>query len=70
MSHRYTTKKLMQVLDLFSKEEAGQDATVMLVLPEGRNPMQKEFNIKEVKLVENKLVGPQYDKYRVMILVE
>ena len=47
MSHRYTTKKLMQVLDLFSKEEAGQDATVMLVLPEGRNPMQKEFNIKE-----------------------
>jgi hypothetical protein len=70
MSHRYTTKKLMQVLDLFSKEEAGQDATVMLVLPEGRNPMQKEFNIKEVKLVENKLVGPQYDKYRVVILVE
>lgn len=60
----------MQVLDLFSKEEAGQDATVMLVLPEGRNPMQKEFNIKEVKLVENKLVGPQYDKYRVVILVE
>ena len=70
MSHRYTTKKLMQVLDLFSKEEAGQDATVMLVLPEGRNPMQKEFNIKEVKLVENKLVGPQYDKYLVVILVE
>ena len=70
MSHRYTTKKLMQVLDLFSKEEAGQDATIMLVLPEGRNPMQKEFNIKEVKLVENKLVGPQYDKYRVAILVE
>ena len=60
----------MQVLDLFSKEEAGQDATVMLVLPEGSNPMQKEFNIKEVKLVENKLVGPQYDKYRVVILVE
>jgi|TARA_R110000744_G_scaffold217578_1_gene336285 hypothetical protein len=67
---RYTTKKLMQVLDLFCKEEAGQQATVMLILPEGRAPDQKEFNIKEVKLVENKLVGPQYDKYRTVILVE
>ena len=41
-----------------------------MILPDGRNPMQKEFNIKEIKLVENKLVGPAYDKYRLMILVE
>ena len=41
-----------------------------MILPEGRNPLQKEFNIKEIKLIENKLVGPQYEKYRLMILVE
>ena len=66
----YTPKKLMMVLDQFVKNEAGADARVMMILPEGRNPLQKEFNIKEIKLVENKMVGPQYDKYRLMILVE
>jgi len=66
----YTPKKLMMVLEQFVKNEAGADARVMMVLPEGRNPMQKEFNIKEIKLVDNKMVGPQYDKYRLMILVE
>ena len=68
--HWYTPKKLMQVLTRFTESEEGGDARVMMILPDGRNPMQKEFNIKEVKLVENKLVGPQYDKYRVAILVE
>jgi hypothetical protein len=43
---------------------------VQLILPDGRNPNQKEFNIREIKLVENKLIGPQYEKYRLMILVE
>ena len=68
--HWYDTKKLMQVLDRFTESEEGQHARVMMLLPEGRNPMQKEFNIKEIKLVENKMVGPQYEKYRLMILVE
>ena len=68
--HWYTPKKLMMVLAQFVKNEAGADARVMMILPEGRNPLQKEFNIKEIKLVENKMVGPQYDKYRLMILVE
>jgi len=40
------------------------------LLPEGRSPMQKEFNIREIKLVENKMIGPQHEKYRLMILVE
>ena len=40
-----------------------------MLLPDGRNPMQKEFNIKEIRLVENKIVGAQ-EKYRCMILVE
>ena len=68
--HWYTPKKLMQVLTRFTESEEGGDARVVMLLPEGRNPLQKEFNIKEIKLVENKMVGPQYDKYRLMILVE
>ena len=32
--------------------------------------LNNRFNIKEIKLVENKMIGPQYDKYRLMILVE
>ena len=59
----------MRVLSKFCESEEGQDAIVQMVLPEGRNPMQKEFNIKEVKLVENKIIGSP-EKYRVMILVQ
>lgn len=68
--HWYSTRKLIQVLERFIESEEGGDAKVQMVLPEGRNPMQKEFNIKEIKLVENKMIGPQYEKYRLMILVE
>jgi len=39
------------------------------VLPDGRNPMQKEFNIREITLVENKIVGSR-EKYRCAILVQ
>ena len=69
-NHWYNTKKLMQVLTRFCESEEGGDARVQMILPEGRNPMQKEFNIKEIKLIENKLIGPKYEKYRLMILVE
>ena len=68
--HWYNTRKLIQVLERFCESEEGGDAKVQMILPEGRNPMQKEFSIKEIKLVENKMIGPQYDKYRLMILVE
>ena len=68
--HWYNTKKLIQVLEKFCESSEGGDARVQMILPEGRNPLQKEFNIKEIKLVENKLVGPAYEKYRLMILVE
>ena len=68
--HWYNTKKLIQVLEKFCESAEGGDARVQMILPEGRNPLQKEFNIKEIKLVENKLVGPAYEKYRLMILVE
>ena len=68
--HWYNTKKLIQVLTRFTESEEGGDARVQLLLPEGRNPMQKEFNIREIKLVENKMIGAQHEKYRLMILVE
>tara|TARA_R100000458_G_C8174505_1_gene173785 strand:+ start:486 stop:701 length:216 start_codon:yes stop_codon:yes gene_type:complete len=68
--HWYNTRKLIQVLDKFCESEAGGDARVQMLLPEGRNPLQKEFNIKEIKLIENKMIGPAYEKYRLMILVE
>ena len=68
-SHWYDTKKLIQVLERFNESEEGKHARVQMILPDGRNPMQKEFNIKEIRLVENKIVGAQ-EKYRCMILVE
>ena len=67
--HWYDTKKLIQVLEKFNESEEGKHARVQMILPDGRNPMQKEFNIKEIRLVENKIVGAQ-EKYRCMILVE
>ncbi len=65
----YNTSRLMQILQNFCKSPEGSNAGVMLVLPDGRNPLQKEFNIKEIKLVENKIIGCK-EKYRLMILVE
>ena len=65
----YKTKTLVQVLEKFCASPEGADAGVMLLLPDGRSPMQKEFNIKEIKLVENKLINAA-EKYRCVILVE
>ena len=64
----YDVKMLTAVLSSFCKSEEGQNAKVMMLLPEGRNPMTKEFNIKEIKLLENKIVGAK-EKYRLAILV-
>ena len=68
-THWYDTKKLIQVLERFNESEEGKHARVQMILPDGRNPMQKEFNIKEIKLVENKLINAA-EKYRCVILVE
>ena len=65
----YDVKNLLTVLTKFATSEVGSNAKVILVLPEGRNPMQKEFNIKEITLVENKIVGSR-EKYRCAILVQ
>ena len=65
----YDVKNLLTVLTKFATSEVGANAKVILVLPEGRNPMQKEFNIKEITLVENKIIGSR-EKYRCAILVQ
>jgi|TARA_E500000318_G_C3530460_1_gene200262 hypothetical protein len=65
----YNTSMVVQLLQNFCKSPEGANAGVMLVLPDGRSPMQKEFNIKEIKLVENKLINAA-EKYRCVILVE
>ena len=65
----YNTSMVVQLLQNFCKSPEGANAGVMLVLPDGRSPMQKEFNIKEIKLVESKLINAA-EKYRCVILVE
>ena len=65
----YDVKNLLTVLTRFATSEVGANAKVMLVLPSGRNPMQKEFNIKEITLAENKIIGSR-EKYRCVILVQ
>lgn len=59
----------MQVLEKFCASPVGSHARVRMVLPQGRNPLQREFNIKEIKLVENQIIGAK-EKYRMLILVE
>jgi hypothetical protein len=54
---QYTVNNLQTVLSNFQKSPEGATAKVMLILPDGRNPMQKEFNIREIRLVENKMIG-------------
>jgi hypothetical protein len=65
----YDVKNLLTVLTKFATSEVGANAKVILVLPDGRNPMQKEFNIREITLVENKIIGSK-EKYRCAILVD
>ena len=65
----YDVKNLLTILTKFATSDVGSNAKVMLVLPDGRNPMQKEFNIKEIKLVENQIIGAT-EKYRCVITVE
>ena len=67
--HWYDTKKLIQVLEKFNESEEGKHARVQMIIPAGRSPDQREFNIKEIRLVDNKIIGAN-EKYRLMILVE
>ncbi len=58
----YTTRSLVQILERFCESPVGADARVMLVLPEGRSPMQKEFSIRSKP--KNKHKRRQHKKYK------
>ena len=66
---QYTVSNLLTILSNFSKSPEGATSKIMLVLPDGRSPLQKEFNIREIRLVENKIIGA-VEKYRCVILVD
>jgi|TARA_R110002020_G_scaffold93233_1_gene225016 hypothetical protein len=65
----YDVKKLMQVLGKFCDTEAGQDAGVQLISYQGLDLPVKEFNIREIRMVENKILGAK-DRYRCLIIVD
>jgi hypothetical protein len=66
---RYDVKKVMQVLQKFCDSEAGMDAGVQLLSYQGSDLDVKEFNIREIRLVENKILGAK-DKYRCIFFVD
>ena len=66
---RYDVKKVMQVLQKFCESEAGMDAGVQLLSYQGQELPVKEFNIREIRLVENKILGAK-DKYRCIFFVD
>ena len=53
-----------QVLDKFFKSPVAQNARVQVVLPNG-----EFFDIKEIKLLENKLIGVR-ETHRLVITIE
>jgi hypothetical protein len=60
------TKELMQVLEKFNKGEVGGYARVQIVSRENK---WRPKDIKEIKLVENKLIGAT-EKHRLFLLVD
>ena len=66
---RYSTAELMQILQGFCASWEGQHAKVMVVMPEGRSPLKREFDIKEIRLVENKIIGSE-EKYRLVVMIQ
>ena len=58
------TKLLRQTLDKFLKSPVAQDARVQVVLPNG-----EFFDIREINLLENKLIGVR-ESHRLVITIE
>ena len=65
----WSVRETLQILSKFAESEEGAGAKMMLILPEGRNPLQKEFNIKTIKLISNKIIGAK-ERCRCAILVQ
>ena len=57
-------KLLKQAIDKFMKGEVAQNARVQVVLPNG-----EFFDIKEIKLLQNKLLGVR-ETHRLVITIE
>ena len=64
----WSVRETLQILSKFAESEEGAGAKMMLILPEGRSPLQKEFNIKTIKLISNKIIGAK-ERCRCAILV-
>ena len=60
------TKELMQLLEQFNTGETGGYARVQVV---SKSDKWKPKDIKEIKLVENKIIGST-ETHRLMILVD
>tara|TARA_R100000008_G_C3555627_1_gene152999 strand:+ start:570 stop:998 length:429 start_codon:yes stop_codon:yes gene_type:complete len=65
----WSVSETLQILSKFAESAEGAGAKMMLILPEGRNALQKEFNIKTIKLIPNKIIGAK-ERYRCAILVQ
>ena len=65
----WSVREMLQILSKFAESEEGAGAKMMLILPDGRSPTQKEFNIKTIKLISNKIIGAK-ERCRCAILVQ
>ena len=65
----WSVRETLQILSKFAESEEGAGAKMMLILPEGRSPSQKEFNIKTIKLIPNKIIGAK-ERFRCAVLVQ
>jgi len=65
---RWNTRHLLQVLQTFVKGPSGAEAKVVIALPKGRQPGQDNFEITEIKLVDNPLIGAKEKNFLVIFL--
>ena len=65
----WSVRETLQILSKFAESEEGAGAKMMLILPDGRSPSQKEFNIKTIKLIPNRIIGAK-ERFRCAVLVQ
>ena len=65
----YDVKKLVQILTKFCDTEAGRDAGVQLISYQGHELPVREYNLRELRMDENKILGAK-DRYRCLIIID
>ena len=65
----YDVKKLVEILTKFCDTETGRDAGVQLISYQGHELPVREFNLREIRMVENKILGAK-DRYRCLIIID